>query len=107
VEEETGLHCVIVGLVAFRNRPDPEVNTSYCVFLLRIMGGGLIQGPTDEILARGFYTLPQVQVLERLTPLSRELAIAALTDQLCALGEVSMQGLQGHSLYKLFMGHND
>jgi 8-oxo-dGTP diphosphatase len=103
VEEETGLHCAVVGLCAFRNRPDPDVNTSYCVFLLQQIGGKLIQGPTDEILARGFYTLPQVQALERLTPLSRELAIAAFTDQLCTWRAISVQGLQGHPPYKLFM----
>ena len=83
VREETGLHCAVVGLIGFRNRPDPDVNTSYVVFLLRVIGGELIQGPTDEIMHSGFYTLAQVQTMDRLTPLSRELAIAALTDRLC------------------------
>jgi ADP-ribose pyrophosphatase YjhB (NUDIX family) len=55
VREETGLHCAVAGLVGFRNRPDPDVNTSYVVFLLQIMGGQLIQGPTDEIIQGGFY----------------------------------------------------
>ena len=107
VGEETGLHCAIVGLVAFRNRPDPDVNTSYCVFLLQMTGGELIQGPTDEILERGFYTLPHVQAMEQLTPLSRELALAALTDQLCTLRAVTVPGLQGQPPYKLFIGHNE
>jgi len=103
VEEETGLRCTIVGLCAFRNRPDPDVNTSYCVFLLLITGGELIQGPTDEIRARNFYTLPEVQTMERLTPLSRELAIAALSNQLCALRAVTIPGLQNHPTQTLFM----
>ena len=104
VEEETGLHCAIVGLCAFRNRPDPDVNTSYCVFLLQMTGGELIQGPTDEILAARFLYPPQVQTMERLTPLSRELAIAALTDQLCTLRAVTIPGLQGHPPLQTFYG---
>jgi ADP-ribose pyrophosphatase YjhB (NUDIX family) len=107
VEEEAGLRCAIVGLVAFRNRPDPDVNTSYCVFLLQMTGGELIQGPTEEILERDFYTFPQVQAMKRLTPLSRELAIAALTDRLCAWRGLTVPGLQGHPPCTLFMGHSD
>jgi ADP-ribose pyrophosphatase YjhB (NUDIX family) len=105
VREETGLHCAVVGLIGFRNRPDPDVNTSYVVFLLRVIGGELIQGPTDEIMHSGFYTLAQVQTMDRLTPLSRELAIAALTDRLCILHAVSVPGGQGRPPVTLFMGY--
>ena len=107
VEEETGLRCAIVGLVGFRNRPDPDVNTSYAVFLLKIIGGQLIQGPTDEIIQGGFYTLAQVQTMEHVTPLSRELAAAALTDRLCILHAVSVPGLRGHPPVTLFMGNGE
>jgi ADP-ribose pyrophosphatase YjhB (NUDIX family) len=107
VKEETGLHSTVVGLCAFRNRPDPAVNTSYCVFLLRQTGGKLIQGPTDEILARGFYALPQLSAMQRLTPLSRELAIAALTDRLCTWRATTIRKLSGHPPFKLFIGHNE
>jgi ADP-ribose pyrophosphatase YjhB (NUDIX family) len=107
VKEETGLHCAVVGLVGFRNRPDPDVNTSYVVFFLRIIGGQIIQGPTDEIMQRGFYTLAQVHAMDFLTPLSRELAIAALTDRLCILHAVSVPGLRGRPPVTLFMGHGE
>jgi len=107
VEEETGLRCAIVGLVGFRNRPDPDVNTSYAVFLLRMIGEQLIQGPTDEIIQGGFYTLAQVQSMEQLTPLSRELATAALTDRLCILHAVTVPGLHGRPPVTLFMGNGE
>lgn len=107
VEEETGLRCAIVGLVGFRNRPDPDVNTSYAVFLLKIIGGELIQGPTDEIIQGGFYTLAQVRAMEHVTPLSRELATAALTDRLYILHAVTVPGLHGRPPVTLFMGNGE
>jgi ADP-ribose pyrophosphatase YjhB (NUDIX family) len=102
VEEETGLRCEIVGLAGFRNRPDPDVNTSYVVFLLRMIGGELIQGTTDEIIQRGFYSLTRVRQMDLLTPLSRELAIAALTDQLRILRAVAIPGMSGRQACTLF-----
>jgi ADP-ribose pyrophosphatase YjhB (NUDIX family) len=107
VNEESGLHCAVVGLVGFRNRPDPDVNTSYVVFLLRIIGGQLIQGPTDEIMQVGFYSLAQVRRMDRLTPLSRELATASLTDRLCILHAVTVPGMHGRPPVTLFMGHGE
>jgi ADP-ribose pyrophosphatase YjhB (NUDIX family) len=105
IEEETGLCCSVVGLVGFRNRPDPDVNTSYAVFLLRLDAGRLISGPTDEIIQRGFYTLNQVQTMDRITPLSQELAIAALCDRLNILPAATVPSLQGRLPITLFMGH--
>jgi mutator protein MutT len=107
VKEETGVHCAVIGLVGFRNRPDPNVNTSYAVFLLRIIGGQPIQGATDEIIQAGFYTLAQVQTMEQLTPLSRELATAALTDRLCILHAVTVPGLHGRPPVTLFMRNGE
>jgi ADP-ribose pyrophosphatase YjhB (NUDIX family) len=103
VEEETGLRCEIVGLAGFRNRPDPDVNTSYVVFLLRRIGGELIQGPTAEIIQRGFYSLTQVRTMDLLTPLSRELAVAALSCQLCILHAVTVPGMHGRPPVTLFI----
>jgi 8-oxo-dGTP diphosphatase len=107
LEEETGLRCSIIGLAGFRNRPDPDVNTSYVVFLLQFEAGELIAGTNDEAIQVGFYPLSQVQTMERLTPLTRELAIAALTDCLCILHAVTIPGLHGLPPFTLFMGHND
>ena len=107
MKEETGLYCSVVGLVGFRNRPDPDVNTSYVVFLLRTIEGQLIPGYSDEVIQRGFYTLDQVLTMDRLTSLSRELAVAALTDQLCILHAVSVPGMHGRAPVTLFMGSGE
>lgn len=103
VEEETGLRCEVVGLAGFRNRPDPDVNTSYAVFLLRMIGGELLEGPSAEIIQRGLYTLTQVQTMDLLTPLSRKLAVAALTDCLCILHAVTVPGMHDHPPVTLFI----
>jgi ADP-ribose pyrophosphatase YjhB (NUDIX family) len=103
VQEETGLRCTIAGLVGFRNRPDPDVNTSYAVFLLQMISGELIRGRTAEIMQRGFYTLTQVRTMDLLTPLSREVAVAALTDCLCILHAVSVAGMHGRPPVTLFI----
>lgn len=104
VEEEIGLCCTVVGLVGFRNRPDPDVNTSYAVFFLWMIGGRLTPGSTAEIIKAGFYTLAQVRTITRLTPLSRELAIAALTNHLYTLHSVTIPSLQGLPACHAFYG---
>ncbi len=103
VQEETGLHSAIVGLVGFRNRSDPDVNTSYAVFLLRMISGELIQGPSDEVIQRRFFTLTEVQTMDLLTPLSYRLAVAALTDCLSILHGVTVPGMHGRPPVTLFV----
>lgn len=107
VEEETGLHCAVVGLVGFRNRVDPDANTSYVVFLLRVVSGKLIAGPTAEIIQAGFYPLAQVRTMTGLTPLSRTIAVAALTDRMCILRAVTVPSLHNRPPVTLFMGNGE
>ncbi len=85
VEEETGLKCELVGLVGFRNRVNPDSNDTYAVFLLKKIDADLIHTPTAEVARVGFYTLGEVQQMEKLAPLSKELAIAAIKEQLTVL----------------------
>ena len=93
VAEETGLQCRVIGMVGFRNRTDPDVNTSYAVFLLEAIGGELFAQPTEEIAQCGFYTLSQIQEMPRVAPLSRTVAIAGLTTGLGLLRPVTVPGL--------------
>lgn len=103
VEEETGLRCEVEGLVGYRNRADPGDNTSYAIFLLRQVGGELVPGPTPEIAQAGFYRLEEMQAIERLAPLSYELAAAAVMGRLRVLHPVTVRGLQGRPPFTLFM----
>jgi ADP-ribose pyrophosphatase YjhB (NUDIX family) len=81
IEEETGLKCELVGLVGFRNRVNLDSNDTYAVFLLKKIAGDLIQTPTAEVAQVGFYTLSELQHMEKLAPLSKELAAAAIQDK--------------------------
>ncbi|SRR5579884_1481720 len=104
VAEETGLQCQVIGMIGFRNRADPDVNTSYAVFLLDAIGGELIAKPTEEISQCGFYTLAQMEQIPRLAPLSRTVAVAALTTPLHSLRATIVPGLGDRPPFKLFKG---
>ena len=104
IEEETGLACELVGLVGFRNRVNPDSNDSYVVFLLRKISGNLIGTTTPEVAQVGFYTLEQVQAMERLAPLSKELAVAALMEQLTILTGKIVPSPGNHPPAALFVG---
>ena len=105
VAEETGICCEMIGLAGFRNRPDPSANNSYAVFLLKPVGGQLITQPSAEIAAAGYYGLTELDGLARLAPLSRALAVAALTGTLVVLHAVEIPTLQNPPAYfTLFMG---
>ena len=103
VEEETGLRCSMVGLAGYRNRADADMNTSYVVFLLEAIGGAPYLEPTSETAQVGFYTLDQIKEIPRLTPLSREFAVAALTDRLKILYPKSMPNWNDLPPFTMFM----
>jgi len=104
VEEETGLRCALIGLAGYRNRADPEMNTSYVVFLLERIGGDLFSEPTFETAQVGFYTLAELEALHRLTPLSRAFAAAALAGRLKVLHPKTMPNWNDRPPFTLFMG---
>lgn len=104
VEEETGLRCALIGLAGYRNRADPDMNTSYVVFLLERTGGDLFSEPTSETAQAGFYTLAELEALPRLTPLSRAFAVAALAGRLKVLHPKTMPNWNDRPPFTLFMG---
>jgi 8-oxo-dGTP diphosphatase len=103
VKEETGLDCAVVGLVGFRNRADPEFNASYAVFLLKTLGGRVRVEPTPEIAKADFFSLPQLETLDILTPLSKALAVEALTRRLKVLRPVTVPGTGSRPPFTLFI----
>lgn len=106
VEEETGLQTKLVGLAGYRNRIDPDMHTSYVVFLLEATGGKLLSEPTPEIARAGFYTLAEIEDLSRLTPLSREFALAALTGRLKILPPKTIPNWNDRRPFTMFMGES-
>lgn len=92
VEEETGLLCKVVGLVAYRNRIDLADNSSYVVFFMERIGGALREAGNEEIAQAGFYSQQELDQLERVAPLSRHLAEMAYTGQMTVLRQVEVPG---------------
>lgn len=103
VEEETGLKTRNLGLAAFRNRADPGDNSSYVVFLLEVTGGELKSEPDPEIAQVGFYSLEEMRGIERLAPLSYELAAAALEDRIQLFHPQTVRGLNGRPPFTLYI----
>jgi ADP-ribose pyrophosphatase YjhB (NUDIX family) len=102
VYEETGLHCQVLGLIGYRNRADPGDNTSYVTFLLDVIGGSLMNEPNDEIAHAGFYSIAEMERIERLAPLSFELAKAAILGDVKLLAPVQVRGIFGRPPFTLF-----
>jgi ADP-ribose pyrophosphatase YjhB (NUDIX family) len=102
IKEETGLDCTVLGLIGYRNRADPGDNTSYVVFLLEVTGGSLVTEPSEEIAQAGFYTIAEMEQIERLAPLSFELAKAAILGDITLLTPVQVRGIFGRPPFTLF-----
>lgn len=75
IREETGLETEVIGLVAYRNHLERGKNDSYVIFLMRLIGGHLIETPNDEIAAIGFFTEADLEHLDNLSETSRYLAL--------------------------------
>ena len=85
IEEETGLHCAIQGMVGLRNRMERGANSTYVVFLLRPIGGELISDPTPEIAEARFFSHDELDALAALSPFSRILSQEAIAGALTPL----------------------
>lgn len=70
VFEETGVQAELDGLIAVRNRVTPVENGAYFIFLLHAHEA-MVKVDGFEIDQAGFFSLAEIQVIERLQPLSR------------------------------------
>ena len=80
VFEETGVSAKLEGLIALRNRVEPEVNGVYFIFLLRAENES-VKVDGFEIDQAGFFTLAELQALPTLQPLSRLIVTKVLQGQ--------------------------
>lgn len=95
VEEETGLRCRVIGLVAYRSRVDPGDNSSYAVFYMEQISGELREGGNEEIAQALFLSraeLEKLEQVERVAPLSHHLAELAYNGQFKLLRQVEVPG---------------
>jgi len=70
VFEETGVQAEMEGLIAVRNRVEPQANGAYFIFLLRAQNE-TVNVDGFEIDQAGFFTLAELQDLPTLQALSR------------------------------------
>lgn len=84
VREETGLETEVIGLVAVRQRPAQNDNSTYIAFALRPLGGTLtIDG--FEVDQADFFDPAEFANLPNLAPLTRFIAEAAIRDGIIPL----------------------
>lgn len=78
VQEEAGVTAEVVGVLGIRNRYDPDSdNSTYVILALRPVGGE----PTPderEVDMAGYFSLEEIDALEQVPPINREVARRAL-----------------------------
>ena len=78
VEEEAGVTAEVVGVLGIRNRYDPDTdNSTYIILALRPVSGE----PTPdahEVDMAGYFSLEEIDALEQVPPINREVARRAL-----------------------------
>ncbi|MCG3119179.1 MAG: NADH pyrophosphatase [bacterium] len=84
VFEETGVKAEVEGLVAVRNRVTPAENGAYFIFLLHA-NAEAVKVDGFEIDQAGFFSFAEIQLLERLQPLSRIVVTKVLQAQIQVL----------------------
>ena len=78
VAEESGVTAEVEGVLGIRNRSDPDSdNSTYVILALRPVSGE----PTPdehEVDRAGYFTLEEIDALEQVPPINREVARRAL-----------------------------
>lgn len=78
VQEESGVTAEVVGVLGIRNRYDPDSdNSTYVILALRPVEGE----PTPderEVDMAGYFSLDEIDALEQVPPINREVARRAL-----------------------------
>ncbi len=103
VREEAGVTGAVQGVVGLRNRCDPDIgNSLYIVLLMKPLSGE----PTpdmEEVDRAEYLTLEQIEQLEQVPPINREIASRVLSQEKCLLVPQELIHLNGKP-YTLFVG---
>ena len=109
-----GLGYYSAGATKFGDAGDfitaPEVSSlfSRCLArqvseVLEVTGGELKSEPDPEIAHAGFYSMEEMGGIERLAPLSYELAAAALEDRIHLFHPQTVRGLNGRPPFTMYI----
>ena len=103
VREEAGVTGEVQGVIGLRNRCDPDIgNSLYIVLLMKPLSGE----PTpdmEEVDRAEYLTLEQIEQLEQVPPINREIASRVLSKEKCLLAPQELIHLNGKP-YTLFVG---
>ena len=103
VREEAGVTGEVQGVIGLRNRCDPDIgNSLYIVLLMKPLSGE----PTpdmEEVDRAEYLTLEQIEQLEQVPPINREIASRVLSEEKCLLAAQELIHLNGQP-YTLFVG---
>ena len=103
VREEAGVTGEVQGVIGLRNRCDPDIgNSLYIVLLMKPLSGE----PTpdmEEVDRAEYLTLEQIEQLEQVPPINREIASRVLSQEKCLLAPQELTHLNGRP-YTLFVG---
>ena len=100
VQEEAGLTTEVQGLLAVRSR-HAEDHSTYVVFLLRRVAGD--PTPGDEVDAARFFTLEEIDDLDKVPEINRAIAARALSPSRELLQRAAVESpIPGP--YDLFLG---
>ena len=103
VEEETGVKTTAQGVLGIRNRYDEEGGNSIYVVMLLSPSSGEPNPDMKEVDRAEYFSLPEIQALEQISPVNIEVAKRALAQDhrlLCAQAVEQVN----RGKYTLFIG---
>ena len=103
VREEAGVTGEVQGVIGLRNRCDPDIGNSLYIVLLMKPLSGEPQPDMEEVDRAEYLTLEQIERLDQVPPINREIASRVLSQEKCLLAPQELIHLNGKP-YTLFVG---
>ena len=93
----------VQGVIGLRNRCDPDIGNSLYIVLLMTPLSGEPQPDMEEVDRAEYLTLEQIDGLEQVPAINREIARRVLSQEKCLLEPQELIHLNGKP-YTLFVG---
>ncbi len=103
VREEAGVTGEVQGVIGLRNRCDPDIGNSLYIVLLMTPLSGEPTPDMEEVDRAEYLTLEQIERLEQVPAINREIASRVLSQEKCLLLPQELIHLNGKP-YTLFVG---
>ena len=103
VEEETGVKTTVQGVLGIRNRYDEEGGNSIYVVMLLSPDSGEPSPDMKEVDRAEYFSLPEIEALEQISPVNIEVAKRALAQDHRLLCAQTVEQVN-RGTYTLFIG---